>query len=88
MKVFNWIMIGIRCLAVAIIIFCLYAFAFNKEEKLLKPVAHYFIIFVMIYFFGSLLQMLIRLKSQGKYYSSREKFVSKDVEESGNTYKE
>lgn len=67
MKTFNLVMTVVRMMAVAIMVFCIYAFAFKKEKELLEPVVSYFIIFVVLYFFGSLVQLLIRLKSQGRY---------------------
>ena len=63
----NLVMKVIRVIAMLVMIFVLADFLF--KWKLLKSVAPYFIIFAIVYFFGSMTQMLIRLKTQHSRYA-------------------
>jgi len=66
MKLFNAIMMFIRVVAIAIIVFCLYAFMTDKTD-LLKEMAEYFVPFILVYFVGSIFQMYLRFSAAGRY---------------------
>lgn len=71
MKYFNSIMWVIRILAIVIIVLCVYALLADKKAIIDFIVSYYLLGFVGIYFFGSLFQMLMRLRASGQYQASQ-----------------